>query len=106
MFGNTNSRLKKLEKEVLDCTYESYAYFNPASGNQSIYDAVRYILPIKVDQLDHLINGVTKYNAKNDPEHHKGLVSKVLDLESENKKLKAIVAELCDYVYADKGPSK
>lgn len=35
-----------------------------------------------------------------------GIKQQVSNLERENKKLKAIVAELCDYVYADKKQTK
>lgn len=32
----------------------------------------------------------------------KGIRSKIADLEKDNAKLKAIIAELCDYVYEDR----
>jgi len=60
-----------------------------------------------INRLDKLINGdeymLNRLGSAHPHRHHYvGIQVLVQDLRDENEKLKAIVAELCDYVYREK----
>ena len=56
----------------------------------------------ELQDVDYSALGCVSWNKGLPPPNKPGIKSRIATLEKENKKLKAIVAELCDYVYQDK----
>jgi len=62
----------------------------------------------KIFEIEEALNG-REYYSTYEGETKKfssGLIDKIGKLETENKKLKAVVAELCNYVYETKKGAK
>ena len=56
----------------------------------------------RVKAIEDLLNGTPGFYGKYEYiPSTKGALSRLTTLEAENQKLKAVVAELCDYVYAN-----